>query len=353
MMGPSEIDRAAWLEQRRTGIGGSDVAAVLGLSAFRTPTDVYLDKIGEGKPQEVSESMHFGTILEDVVADEFARRTGMKVQRVNTMLRETFMHRLTKLPGWKNLTSSWAIANIDRAVINPEIAKTVRVTKPESKWYGRGLMLTTDTILECKTANAFAAAEWGESQEDEIRHGKVVSEHKIPIYYETQIQWYMGVTGAKTCYVAVLIGGSDFRIYKVDRDDDLIQALIEKCAAFWLNHVMAKVPPAPVCVQDVTKLHPEDDGDLIEADNAVATDIGELRTITERINDLKRQSEALKTRITEALGDRSGFTIGGEKAVTFKEKKTTRLDSSALKRDMPEVVLAHQVTTSTRVFKLY
>lgn len=353
MMGPSEIDRAAWLEQRRTGIGGSDVAAVLGLSAFRTPTDVYLDKIGEGKPQEATEAMHFGSLLEDIVAQEFSRRTGMKVQRVNTMLCENFLHRLTKLPGWNALTSSWAIANIDRAIINPSVAKTVRVTKPESKWHNKGLMLTTDTILECKTASAFSSSDWGESQEDEIRHGKVVSEHKIPIYYETQVQWYLGITGAKTCYVAVLIGGSDFRIYKVDRDDDLIQALIEKCADFWLNHVMAKVPPSPVCVKDVVKLHPEDDGELVEADNDVAADIGELRTLTERINDLKRQSEVVKTRITDAIGDRTGFTIGGEKAVTFKEKRTTRIDSVALKRDMPEAVLAHQVTTSTRVFKLY
>lgn len=350
----NQENREDWLKQRKSGIGGSDVAAVLGLSAFRTPTDVYLDKIGEAEPQQATDSMHFGQLLEDVVAKEFERRTGMKVQRVNTMLRENFLHRLAdKLDRWSELTSGWALANIDRAIINPQIAKTVRVTKPESKWSNKGLMLTTDTILECKTANAFAASEWGESQEEEIRLGTVLTEHKIPVHYETQVQWYMGITGAKTCYVAVLIGGSDFRIYKVDRDEDVIQSLVEGCAKFWLHNVMARRPPEATVVQDVIKVHPVDDGSMVEADNTVATDIGELRTLTERISDLKKQSEVIKTRIADALGDRTGFLIGGAKAVTFKEKTTTRLDTAALKRDFPQEVLQHQITTTTRVFKLY
>lgn len=352
-MKPTET-REEWLAKRKTGIGGSDVAAVLGLSAFRTPTDVYLDKIDEAEPQKETDAMHFGSLLEDVVASEFARRTGMKVQRVNATLRENFLHKLgDRFDDWSKMPAGWALANIDRAVINPSIAKTVRVTKPESKWHNKGLMLTTDTILECKTANMMSSGDWGPSQEEEIRSGTVVTEHKIPVYYETQVQWYMGITGAKTCYVAVLIGGSDFRIYKVDRDEAVIQSLIEGCAKFWLHHVMARVPPEATVVQDVIKLHPVDDGNMLEADNAVSTDIGELRTLTEKMNELKKQSEVIKTRIVDALGEHTGFLIGGEKAVTFKEKTTKRIDTAALKAEFPQVVAQHQITTSTRVFKLY
>ena len=94
-------------------------------------------------------------------------------------------------------------------------------------------------ILECKTASSFIADQWGPSQEAEIVAGKIVTEHKIPIYYETQVQWYMGVTGAKRCYVAALLGGQDFRIYCVERDDDVIDALQSQCREFWYQNVPA------------------------------------------------------------------------------------------------------------------
>ena len=140
---------------------------------------------------------------------------------------------------------------------------------------------------------------------------------------------------------------------KVDRDEAVIQSLIEGCAKFWLHNVMARVPPEATVVQDVIKMHPVDDGNMLEADNAVSTDIGELRTLTEKMNELKKQSEVIKTRIVDALGEHTGFLIGGEKAVTFKEKTTKRIDTAALKAEFPQVVAQHQITTSTRVFKLY
>ena len=80
-------DRETFLEIRRHGIGGSDVAAILGLSKFRTALDVFNDKTEKAAPQEETEAMHWGTLLEDVVAKEFAARTGLKVQRITKTLR--------------------------------------------------------------------------------------------------------------------------------------------------------------------------------------------------------------------------------------------------------------------------
>ena len=74
--------RAAWLEGRRTGIGGSDVAAVLGLNPWKTPLDVWNDKLGLSEDKGMSEPAYWGTVLEDTVAREFQQRTGMKVQKV-------------------------------------------------------------------------------------------------------------------------------------------------------------------------------------------------------------------------------------------------------------------------------
>ena len=226
---PLPSSRIDWLEMRRTGIGGSDVAAILGLSRYRTAVDVYEDKIATEAPHdEQSQAAYFGSVLEDVVAKEFSKRTGMKVQRVNSMLRMG--------------EGGWMIANIDRAVVNPEIAGRVFVYD-EDRQIETGRQISTDMILECKTASSYIADQWGPSQEAEIIAGEVVTEHKIPLYYETQVQWYLGVTGARICFVAVLLGGQDFRIYRVDRDDDVIEALREQCSKFWHENVLANVPP--------------------------------------------------------------------------------------------------------------
>lgn len=80
--------RDAWLAARRSGIGGSDIAAICGLSPYQTPYDVWLDKLGQGEEVDPnSPGIYWGTVLEDVVAREYAQRTGAKVQRVNTMMR--------------------------------------------------------------------------------------------------------------------------------------------------------------------------------------------------------------------------------------------------------------------------
>ena len=73
-------NRIDWLKARRSGIGGSDVAAILGLNRYKSALDIYNDKISTEEPKEQqSESAYFGTILEDVVAKEFSKRTGLKV----------------------------------------------------------------------------------------------------------------------------------------------------------------------------------------------------------------------------------------------------------------------------------
>lgn len=331
----TELSRAEWLAQRRTGIGGSDVAAILGLSKYKSPLDVYKDKIGETPDGEQSQAAYWGTKLEDVVAREFQVRTGLKVQRVNRQLsREGWMH-----------------ANIDRAVVNHAISGTVRI-QGEAKQAETGRLLTTDAILECKTASSYIADQWGPSQEEEIVSGKVVSDHKIPIYYETQVQWYLGVTGASVCFVAALLGGQDFRIYLVHRDNEVITALQDQCRAFWFEHVQKQVPPDPHTAEEVQKLFAKDDGEMIEATNEVATDIGELRNLTEQVKALEAEQKIVKDRICAALGEKTGFLIAGEKACTFKAQKSTRFDTTRFKKEQPETYATYVKSSEIRVFRL-
>ena len=331
-------DRAAWLEARRTGLGGSDIAAVVGVSPYRTALQVYLDKVGESEPNEAGQAAYWGKQIEDLVAQEFQTRTGMKVQRVNSILRAG--------------ADGWQIANIDRAVVNPDISGRVCV-QSAAKQAETGRMLSTDAILECKTASSYMADLWGDSQEAEIKAGEVTSDHEIPIYYETQVQWYMGVTGAKVCYVAVLIGGQDFRIYEVKRDDATIKALTEACRKFWTVNVLGKIPPQPQDFDDVKRLFKKETGPMIEASNEAAVAIGEYRSISEKIKMLESQKEACATQIAAACGEAEGLTIGGKKAATFKTVKTRRFDSTRFKADNQPLYEQYLLQSESRRLRVY
>lgn len=331
------MSRDEWLKERTKGIGGSDVATILGLNPYKTPLQLWEEKTGKSSGSAADEAAYWGTVLEDIVAKEFSHRTGMKVQKVNYMLSKG--------------EDGWMRGNIDRAVVNPAIAGRVSVLKPE-KVEECGRLLSTDIGLECKTANSFMVDQWGDSQEAEILNGKVVTDHKIPLYYETQIQWYMAVTGIETFYVAVLIGGQDFRMYEVKRDEDVIDAIVSKCRDFWENHVLKDVPPAPINVDDIKKLYAKDSGEMTEATNEEATDIGELRNLKEQIKSLKEQEEAVASRLIMAIGEKTGLTLGGKKAVTYKAMNITRFSSTDFKKEHPDLYQGYAKTTSTRVLRL-
>lgn len=330
-------NREDWLKLRTKGIGGSDVAAALGLSPWRTPVELWQDKRGEGEPQPTTDSMHFGTILEDIVAKEFQERTGMKVQRVNCTFADG--------------EDDWMRANIDRAIVNETISGNVRIAKNPQEGQP---FITTDAILECKTASAFSAPLWGESQEDEIKAGKIVTEHRIPLYYETQVQWYMRLTGVKTCYVAVLIGGNDFRMYKVDRNEEAITAIVEKCRVFWFDFVKAGVAPEPIDIDDIRHLYRREVGPMVEASAGAAIAIGEYRNLKGQADSIKKQMEAVATQIAGFIGENEGLLLDGKKAVTFKAQSRATFDSKQLKKDDPELWIKYVGQTApSRVLRVF
>lgn len=318
--------RADWLAARRTGIGGSDIAAILGLSPYRTPLDVYLDKRGELAEQAGNEqAMYWGTVLEDVVATEYASRTGRRVQRVNTMLRHP--------------EHAFMLANIDRAVINPDVAGTVR-------W--KDGALTTDRILECKTANSFAASQWGEPGSD-----------SVPDAYLLQVQWYMGITQASVADLAVLIGGSDYRIYSIARDDGLVADMIEAAADFW-KRVQTGTPPDPQSADDARRLWPSHiAGKSVIVDVSVADDVAALADCKARIKTIDAEADAIETRILTAFGDAEEITHMGQRLATWKTNKASvRTDWKALVHHhwpVPPAELVEQFTTTqpgARVLRL-
>lgn len=332
--------RAAWLEGRRTGIGGSDVAAVLGLNPWKTPLDVWNDKLGLSEDKGMSEPAYWGTVLEDTVAKEFQLRTGERVQKVSHQFADP--------------ETPWAIANIDRAIINPDIAKRVRpleMTEKEIAKYGRR-PITTDIAFEAKTAHAFTADLWGPSQELEIKQNNLRTEHEIPLYYETQIQWYCGILRLRGMYLAVLIGGSDFRMYWIDARPDVFQVIKEKCAAFWNNNVLTRTPPEPINIEDVLKLYGKSNGKAVEAQGELAIDYGEYARLNGEIKELKRQQDAVKARIAIGMKDNEILTLDGKKVLTYKTQTSKRFDSDSFREDHLDDYYDYLKESSTRVMRV-
>ena len=332
--------RAAWLKGRRTGIGGSDVAAVLGLNPWKTPLDVWNDKLGLSEDKGMSEPAYWGTVLEDTVAKEFQLRTGKRVQKVSHQFADP--------------ETPWAIANIDRAIINPDIAKRVRpldMTEKEIAKYGRR-PITTDIAFEAKTAHAFTADLWGPSQELEIKQNNLRTEHEIPLYYETQIQWYCGILRLRGMYLAVLIGGSDFRMYWIDARPDVFQVIKEKCSAFWNNYVLTKTPPEPINIEDVLKLYGRSNGKAIEAKGDLAINYGEYARLNGEIKELKKQQDAVKAKIAIDMKDNEILTLDGKKVLTYKTQTSKRFDSDSFKQEHLNDYFDYLKESSTRVMRV-
>lgn len=244
-----------------------------------------------------------GSFLEDKIADAYSIFTGNKVRRCNKMLSH---------PDYP-----WMLANLDRVVVGK------------------------DTILECKTAHAFAGDKWGEEGSDEL-----------PDQYLLQCMHYMIVTGYKKCDLAVLIGGSDFRLYSIDYDEEIAEMLIEEERKFWQDHVLAGIAPDPANLGEVKALYTKDNGIGEEADSDTVTNILLYKKVKDRLKLLEEEESSLKDEIAVAIGEKQFLhDPEGKKLVTLKASKTRRIDSTRLKNEQPLLAEAFTKTTDTRTMR--
>ena len=197
----SHLSREEWLEYRRLGIGGSDVAAILGISPFRTARDLYFDKLNIVTADDEGNwvAMEMGNLLEPLVAKIFAKKTGLRVFQRKCM----FQH--PKYP--------WMLADLDYLVELPD---------------------GSTAILEIKTTNYNARDNWW-------YNGKEI----VPIYYESQGRHYMSVMNIDRVYFCCLYGNNEDEVIirHIDRDMDYEKEMIALEQTFWQENVLAKVPP--------------------------------------------------------------------------------------------------------------
>lgn len=282
---PASAPRADWLAARRLGIGSSDIPQVMGVTGFGSAQHVYYDKRGEiAGDDDAGESALWGTLHEETVAREWARRNRTTVRRVGLVARRD---------------APWMMCTLDRRCTECPLNRAERET----------------CAVEVKTRNAFGASKWRRQVPDDVL---------------AQVLWQIATTGYDHVHVACLIGGSDYRQYVVRRkgNEDLIRDIVTVASRLWDDIGAGRVPAltgeerTDPLLDLFDRVHPERSG-LTYLDEypamavAVTEDLleYEVQRLTER--DAKKAKEAAKVRLIERLKGGEAGVLHGEVAYAW------------------------------------
>ena len=252
----SNMSRDEWHKWRRLGIGGSDASAVAGLNRWRGPIEVWMEKMGKLEPRELGEAAYWGTTLEDIVAKEFAKRSGLKVQKRNAILRH---------PKYE-----FMLANLDRVINDSE--------------KGKG-------ILECKTAGEYSKSEWDDGN--------------IPEEYALQVHHYLAVTGYSFARIAVLIGGNKFEVRDIERDEEIIDYLVKIESDFWQLVREGRQPELnemSVNPEVLKLLYPESNGLVVSLSDDVEKLVEQFKMLQEMEKEIVTKKDEMADRIKSHMG---------------------------------------------------
>lgn len=292
-----ELSREEWLTVRKGGIGSSDAAAAVGLNPYQSQLELWMQKTGRDAnlpkidPKDQSSPMYWGTLLESIVAAHYTMRTGHKVRRINAVLQHP--------------TEPWMLANLDREVLGaPDVQ-----------------------IMEAKTAGMNAARSWKEG---------------VPEHIQLQVMHQLAVTGKQAADVAVLIGGQDLQIHRIERDDALIAKLIELERQFW-RYVETDTPP-PADGSDSADLalrclYPKDSGSTLDLsqDLEMSAAFSDLLAIREVLTTNVLLEAQLKQRIQQRMGEATKVVFETGDVTWKRSKDGTGLDVVAMLKDQPEL----------------
>ena len=298
-----KISDEQWRELRKTGIGGSDAGAVIGLNPYSSAYSVYHEKLGLVEAFEGNDKTRLGNDLEEYVAKRFEEITGKKVRRLNAMLR--------------SIERPYMIADVDRVIVG------------------------ADEGLECKiTSN---------------NEGYKFDEGEYPAYWACQCYHYLSVLGFKRWQLCVLdLFSGKVSVITIERNESEIKALEEIEKTFWEEHVQKKICPAPNgserCDEIIAEKYPEADDDAPTLDlMGYSKELARLAEIKEAIKPLEDEKSAIEQTIKEALGTSATGEYGLFK-VSYKNTVSTRLDTKKLKAEQPQIYAAYASESSSRRF---
>ncbi|PTQ87355.1 YqaJ viral recombinase family protein [Agitococcus lubricus] len=313
------LSRSEWLAVRRQGIGGSDAAAAVGLNPYQSQLELWMIKTGrfsEDSPEEsetkpdIDSKMYWGQILEPIVAQHYTKVTGRKVRKVNAILQHA------------DSDKSWMLANIDYRIVGSDEVQ----------------------LLECKTAGEYGAKLWKDG---------------VPEYVQCQVQHQLAVTGLQAADVCVLICGQQLKIYRIERDEELIAKLIELERLFW-RYVQSNIPPCADGSESsgvaLRCLFPQDYGQTVDfSDNThVSSLFDSLINTRKQLSFYQQQEEFYKQLLQQNLGEASYAQFAQGSLSWKKAKDSVYLDTTALAKDHPQLCQQYQRSkVGSRRFLVY
>lgn len=309
---PADASREDWMHTRMDGIGGSDAGSILGLNHWKSSVTLWAEKTKRIKPDDISGSMavEAGTRLEPVVAQWFSDETGKKVQRRGTL---------------RSISHPFMLANVDRWIPKEKVG------------------------LEIKTTNAFSAKEWDGDE--------------IPSSYYAQCLHYMAVTGAPYWYIAVLIGGQDFRWKTIPRNEEDIRLLVEEESAFW-QHVQDGTMPDRIDGSDSTahtlsRLYSGEAGDVLDLPEEASAILDKYDSLTARKKEIDTDLQECKNGIMALMGDAEVGLIDGRKVTWKAGKPRETVSLSDIRKKAPDAYAALKeaglvkVSAASRTFRIW
>lgn len=281
---------ADWLDARKTGIGASEMSAVLGLNPWKSALELYAEKTGAIEPEDLSnvEAVEMGLLLEPVIIARYRSKSGRWADRDGHLLRSR--------------EHPWATCTLDGRTAETEMA------------------LEDARPLEVKTTSAFRSEDWLDGP---------------PEPYRVQVQHQLLVTGADVATIACLIGGQKLAWCDVPRDETLIRKIIFHGQMFW-ERVQQRTPPdadGPGAQRALRGIYPVDDGQTIELPRELLDVLDELDNVKTETKAQEAKRAALEARIQQAMGNASRGIILGGATVTWKSqtRKATSLPETTFR----------------------
>lgn len=298
-------------EIRKTGLGGSDIAAVAGVNPYRGPMDVYLEKLGLVEEQPENEAMYWGSALEDKIIERYKRDHKCNIH----VPQKTFRHKDPNRP--------------------------YLLATPDAFVFANGNLLegiANGFLLEIKTAGLATAKLFGEEGTDQV-----------PEHYLCQCQHYMGVLDKDRCDLAVLIAGQQYREYPIHRNDAVIAALWKQAERFWFDNVQAKIPP-PVDGSKATKaalakIYPAHVEDFLETSMEIEELVSHLKEAKIEAGLHNTSVTFIENQIKALLKDKQGVITQAGKITWRKAKDGTKTDYKGIVKHLkPDKAIISQFT---------
>lgn len=300
LVNTKDISREDWLQVRKQGICSSDAAAACGIHPYLSMLELWMIKTGR-LTSNIDESiegyspLYWGNTLEPMVAKYYQEHTGNKVRRVNAILQHP------------EPDKAFMLANLDYAITGSDEVQ----------------------ILECKTAG---------------EHGAKLWKHGVPLYVTCQVQHQLAVTGKQAAHICVLLCGHEAKIYKVERDEQLIASIIEQERLFW-QYVEADTPPIPDHSESASRAlkllyptpKPSSKVDLRDDDGANKL-FDELLGYRTSMDELEERHDQIKHQLQTLIADNE-VAVFEKGAISWKRSNdSVGLDSKAVIKAYPELL---------------